>query len=334
MRLTANSVLTLISDELRTHRINGCRLLVAVSGGGDSVALALALSEITERFSLQLILAHFDHHTRDPAEHRADRALVSDLANAIGAPLFYGSAASPPSRDEAAAGGGYEALARAQRYGFLESIGRSTGVRYCALAHTRDDQVETVAMRLLGGIDSPLLAGMPAIRESGGVLFVRPALEVSGDALRAYARSRGASWREDTTNSDLRYRRNLVRHEIVPQARVSWPRLGDDLLVIARAYRERSRRLSSAADQVSVADRAGKTIISAADLFRLAPDARLALLYQTLSDRGMISRENRPGHAFFAPLMGQPPRRNGIILEGRGMRFVLSGTRIELSRLG
>jgi len=309
-------------------------MLVAVSGGGDSVGLALALSELASAHSLGIVLSYFDHKTREPGEHRADRACVHALSEHLNVPVVFGAAAHPPDRRRVTDRGGGEAHSREERYRFLHAASRLTGARYCATAHTRDDQIETVAMRLLAGISSPLLSGIPDRRHTQYVTFIRPALAVSGCALRELAQLRGLSWREDATNESLKYRRNVIRHVVLPAARTVWPLFEDDMLLIARSYGDRSVVREGTVSELQATDRAGRTIFSAAKFYELAPEARLSFLYRVLYERGLISRLDRPGHRFFAPLVDERKTRNGVILEGRGLRFVMSGPRIELSRIG
>src|SRR5579875_1115245 len=134
----------------------GAQLLVAVSGGPDSTALLAALAELAPERGLRLAAAHVDHGLRGP-ESAADRERAARLAHALGVPFCWRQAAVAP-------GPGVEARARRARYAALEALARETGAARIVTGHTRDDQVETVLLRLLRGAGRSGLAGMRACR--------------------------------------------------------------------------------------------------------------------------------------------------------------------------
>lgn len=173
------------------------RYVVAVSGGVDSVVL---LALLQQKPRLHLTVAHFDHGIREDSVK--DRRLVQELAKEYGLPFVY---------DEGKLGAGAsEATARKARYAFLQNIRRQTGARAIITAHHQDDVIETALLNLLRGTGR---RGLTALRSHDGL--VRPLLAVPKKDLIAYANARSLTWREDSTNQDLSYKRNYIRHKIV-----------------------------------------------------------------------------------------------------------------------
>ena len=186
----------------------GDKVLLALSGGADSTALLCLFLEIRSQLDLELAVAHLNHGLREE-ESEADAEFVRSLAADYHLPCVVEKL--PPR--ERPKGGNAEARAREQRYRFLQRIGDSLGAQRIALAHTRNDQAETVLLRLLRGSGSLGLAAIPVSRAER---FIRPLLSIEREELRTYLRSRGVGWREDSSNRDLRFARNKVRHELIP----------------------------------------------------------------------------------------------------------------------
>ena len=186
----------------------GDRVLLALSGGADSTALLCLFLEIRPGLDLELAVAHLNHGLRGK-EADADAEFVRSLAASYH--LRFVVEKLPPS--ERPTGGNAQARARELRYRFLQRTGDSLGVQRIALGHTRNDQAETVLLRLLTGSGALGLAAIPVSRADR---FIRPLLSIEREDLRTYLRSRGVGWREDATNRDLRFARNRVRHELIP----------------------------------------------------------------------------------------------------------------------
>lgn len=181
----------------------GAHLLVAVSGGVDSVALLDLLRAPSDARQIRLSVAHLDHSMR--ADSPADADWVRALCSRWGLPLIEDRLESPPGSEEAA---------REARYAFLRRAARRCGADLIATAHTADDQAETVLFRAVRGTGLRGLAGIQA-RTPGGV--VRPLLGFWREELVAYAERRGLEWREDPTNLDVGFARNRIRHRILPE---------------------------------------------------------------------------------------------------------------------
>jgi tRNA(Ile)-lysidine synthase len=212
------------------HRLlaPGDHVVVAVSGGPDSVALLHALTGLRDDYGLALTVGHVHHGLRPDADR--DAAFVSDLAARLGWPAVVERVAVAGR-----AGRSPETAARAARYAALDRIARRAGAARIAVAHTADDQAETVLMRLLQGAGPRGLAGIPARRGR----LVRPLLEVDRATVLDYLAAAGLDWVEDETNRELKMLRNRIRHETLPLlAAHGWPRIGDALRRTAAASRE------------------------------------------------------------------------------------------------
>lgn len=184
--------------------------VVAVSGGGDSVAMLLALHSLREEFGLSLSVAHLDHGVRGEAACE-DARFVADLAGSLGLPSDLGS--WRPTR-----AGHFEADARAARLAWLAEVATARGATAVAVGHTRDDQAETILHRIVRGTGPRGLAGIPARRLlAPGVDLVRPLLDVSRRAVRDELARLGREYREDATNLDLRYTRARIRNDLIPK---------------------------------------------------------------------------------------------------------------------
>jgi len=189
------------------------RVVAAVSGGSDSVAMLFLLRELAARGDLVLAgLAHLHHHIRG-ADADADAAFCRELAARLEIAAVIGDADVPSAakRD----GVSIEVAGREARQRFYAESITTAGAARVAVAHTRDDQAETVLLRLTRGAGSAGLAGMAPRRGP----LVRPVLDATRGELQQFLRERGETWREDATNLDRSIPRNLVRHDVLPHLR-------------------------------------------------------------------------------------------------------------------
>jgi len=187
----------------------GDAVVVAVSGGADSVALLHIMWRLAKPMGLRLHVGHLNHLLRgEQAEE--DARFVVDLARALGLPCTVGR--EDVAARAAAARIGLEEAGREARYSFLRRLAGEVGASRIALGHTRDDQAETVLMRLLRGAGIEGLAGIPPVRGA----IVRPLLAVGHAELEEYCRQQGLAWRLDPYNFDPGYLRNRVRHRLLP----------------------------------------------------------------------------------------------------------------------
>ena len=191
-------------------------VLVAVSGGADSVALARGLFQVRETGEGRLVLAHFNHRLRGE-ESDADQRFVEDLAGELGAPTIIESAPSPPHPLSPSPPLAPEAALRDLRYAFLKRAANQTGARYVATAHTADDQVETVLFNILRGTGLAGLAGIPRVRAlTEAATIVRPLLDVTRSEVLEYLQQLDQAFREDASNECTDYARNRIRHQLLP----------------------------------------------------------------------------------------------------------------------
>jgi tRNA(Ile)-lysidine synthase len=215
-----------VRDSVRQFFVKGgiapSRVIVAASGGIDSTALLLLLRDDGVR------AAHVNHHLRGE-ESDADEAFVRDFCAASNIPLDVADGTLDPLRVKAV---GIEAAAREVRYARLHEIRERNGAQWIATAHQKNDQAETVLMRLLTGSGIAGLRGIHPVREDG---FIRPLLDVTRAELEDVLREYGVTAREDRSNRDPRFLRNRVRvflreldaagnlARIAEQAHAQWP---------------------------------------------------------------------------------------------------------------
>lgn len=199
----------------------GERILIAVSGGSDSVALLHLLEELREEFRLQLEVAHLQHGIRGD-DAKEDARFVGELATKLDL-AFHLKEVDLPQMKSAAGKGNLEALARAERYRFFADVVRDRKLDKVATAHTQDDQAETVLMWFLRGAGLNGLGGMSPLDlfdiaggDSGGLTVIRPLLEISKAEVLQYLAERHLAFRADRSNQDISLLRNWIRLDLLP----------------------------------------------------------------------------------------------------------------------
>ncbi len=203
----------------------GSSLVVAVSGGSDSVALLHGLAALRDALGLRLVVAHLDHALRP--DSTLDAAFVGRLALALGLPCLRERRDIPALL--ARRGGNLEEVARRERYAMLEEAARAVRADAIALAHTADDQAETLLMHLLRGAGLDGLKGMTSrarspLPDATAPLF-RPLLGVERVTLQTWLCGNGLAWREDPTNQDTSRFRSRLRHTLIPLLEREQPHL-------------------------------------------------------------------------------------------------------------
>lgn len=207
----------------------GDKVIAAVSGGADSVAMLFALYLLRDELGITLEAAHFNHHLRG-AESDRDEAFVTDFCGRYDIPLHLGSGRIVPGKK------GLEAAARDARYAFLRRLPGKI-----ATAHTADDNAETVLMRLIRGTG---LKGLGAIAPVSGNV-IRPMLTVTRDDVEAFLEEYALPHVEDSSNETDDFLRNRIRHSILPLMRAENPRIGENLSAMALLLREDESCLQS-----------------------------------------------------------------------------------------
>lgn len=216
----------------------GDRVIAAVSGGADSVAMLFALYLLRDELGITLEAAHFNHHLRG-AESDRDEAFVTDFCGRYDIPLHLGSGRIVPGKK------GLEAAARDARYAFLRSLPGKV-----ATAHTADDNAETVLMRLIRGTG---LKGLGAIAPVSGNV-IRPMLTVTQDDVEAFLEEYALPHVEDSSNGTDDFLRNRIRHGILPLMRAENPRIGENLSAMALLLRQDEACLQAMIPEEQVPD--------------------------------------------------------------------------------
>ncbi len=222
-----------VLDFIRKQHLvsSGQKLLVAVSGGPDSVCLLHILFKLAEQLDVRLHVAHLNHQLRG-AEADADARYVADLAHRLGIP------ATIEQRDVKAYKArqhiSLEEAAREVRYTFLAQVAKSIGASQVAVGHTKDDHIETILMHLIRGTGT---RGLRGLQPSGvwcspehSLIIVRPLLEVSREETEGYCHSQRLVPCIDASNLSLSPLRNRIRHQLLPLLQSYNPRIANALL--------------------------------------------------------------------------------------------------------
>lgn len=187
----------------------GNRVGVAVSGGADSTALLRLLHRLRDDLGITLAVVHFNHALRG-TESEADAAFVAELAGAL--ELEFLAAREDVGAEAARQGWNLEDAARRMRYAFFERVISERQATHIAVAHTADDQAETLLAHLIRGTGP---TGLGGIHPVAGVI-VRPLLGTRREILRKYLHANGQTWREDSTNRDVQRTRARIREQLLP----------------------------------------------------------------------------------------------------------------------
>jgi tRNA(Ile)-lysidine synthase len=276
----------------------GTRVLAAVSGGSDSVAMLFLLHELQARGDLELAaVAHVNHQMRSVAGE--DEAFCRALATRLGIPFASTSVDVPAlarSRKQS-----LELAARIARHAYLAELRATLGADVVATAHTRDDQAETVLMRLMRGTGSKGLAGILPRRQ----FRVRPVLCASRAELRDYLHARNEGWRDDETNLDVTNPRNRVRHELLPYLQRHFnPEIQLALARTAETLAAEDAWLDriTAAACLDVIERTPSEFAVQVDRLRLFPEAvQRRILHRALAE----SLGRAPSHHDVVSLLGR-----------------------------
>jgi len=267
----------------------GGRVLVAVSGGPDSVALLHLLERLKPEWGLHLGVAHFDHALRGEAS-REEARFVTALARNLGLPVYLGLGdVRHLAQTEKIS---LQMAARRLRFDFLEEVRRDHAYDHLALGHTADDQVELFFLRLLRGAGSEGLKGMWP-RTAGGM--VRPLLAAGKELVLAWLHQEKLSCREDPSNLNRRYLRNRLRLDLIPTLMRDYnPRLKTAIWRLMALLQEDERLLGETAGQAW--DQVGRwvtpelAVLSIPRLCDLSPGMETRLLRLTLG-RFLTHRE-------------------------------------------
>jgi len=214
-------------DISKTLRLTPGRYVVAVSGGVDSMALLHMLKDMPD---LQLTVAHFDHGIRPDSDQ--DRRLVQEISYQYKLPFVYkeGKLGAETSEEDA----------RNARYEFLRDIQKQVAAEAIITAHHQDDVIETAIHNLIRGTGRK---GMSSLKSTDGI--IRPLLHLPKSHLQSYAKEQNLLWREDSTNTDTAYKRNYIRHEIIPKLKSRSPEKYRKLVKLIRRQHELNQAIDN-----------------------------------------------------------------------------------------
>jgi tRNA(Ile)-lysidine synthase len=219
-------VLRAVDQTLRTHHMlqTGDAVLVAVSGGPDSVALAHILLALAPKYSLKIAIAHLNHCLRKTESDR-DEAFVASLAKQLELPIYVGK--EDVRRYQKRHHLCLEDAARQVRYRFYHSIAVDYAYDKIALGHHGDDNAELVLMYLLRGSGPRGLSGIPPVRDD---MIVRPLINLRRAEIIDYVSAKKLAYLTDSSNWDLKYLRNKIRARLIPELKKEYnPKLIDSL---------------------------------------------------------------------------------------------------------
>jgi tRNA(Ile)-lysidine synthase len=247
----------------------GATVVVAVSGGADSMALLCALFQLRSVYNMTLIVAHVNHQLRgEEAEH--DALFVEQQAARLRLPFHQVRVDVKALRQSL--GISVQQAARQLRYRFLHALHQTLNATRIALGHTADDQAETLLMRLVRGGGPAGFAGIPAVR----LPFIRPLITVSRPAIYTFLQSEHCPWVEDSSNTYMGYFRNRVRLDLLPKLQQYNPQIVRRLDELADMLRAESQVLEQQVDEwalQTLAWQARGSVEICCRLFGLAPVA-------------------------------------------------------------
>jgi len=220
---------------------SGDTIVVAVSGGPDSVCLLKILFQLRKLLNVSLIVAHLDHGLR-PEEDEKETEFVANLARRLHLTAAYDKARNISETP----GASIEEKARVIRYQFLERALDKHQAQKVALGHHMNDQAETVLMHLLRGAGPTGLSGIPPIREER---FIRPLINITGDQINSYLKQKDIPFMIDSSNLEKRYLRNKIRLELIPLLLNYQPKLIEHLGDLASLCRQEDQFMEEEASK-------------------------------------------------------------------------------------
>ncbi|WCK54641.1 tRNA lysidine(34) synthetase TilS [Aneurinibacillus sp. Ricciae_BoGa-3] len=242
-----NELLHILEKTIKDHQLftEGDKILAAVSGGPDSIALLHALASLRKKYGWQVGAAHLNHQFRgqDAVE---DSLYVEQMCRMLHVPCYVESINVPLIMQET--GMGTQEAAREVRYDFLQTVAENEGYTKIATAHQADDQVETMLIRLIRGTGIEGLAGIPLKRMVGQVEIVRPMIEITRHEINAYCEAHAIIPRQDPSNFKGKYLRNRIRLNLIPLMKEENPSLANSFLHLSEVVRDENAYMTAQAE--------------------------------------------------------------------------------------
>lgn len=306
--------------------LEGGLVLCAVSGGLDSVTLLHFLHQLSKKGEFHLAAAHYNHRLRGE-ESEEDARFVESLCADWGIPCVAGDGDVAAFAEEE--GLSMEEAARQCRYAFLEEAASALGAERIATAHQAEDNAETVLLQLIRGSGSEGLGGIPPVRDK----LIRPFLTVSREEIEAYAEANHLSHRVDSSNEDLRFARNNVRHRLLPLLQEMNPNVVQAIGRAATVRRRESdllRRIAEAEIGEVIDDPEGASAMR--EYFRRTEPALIPRMLGILLDVAGMGRKDITAQHFEAMAELALYGADGAEVHLPGGRFWCAGDYVILSR--
>ena len=236
--MNVKELIRTINHTLKSHNLfpENSRILVACSGGPDSMALLYLLQDIaTHRHTTYKIgVAIVDHCIRP--ESKEEVLWLQHQVEELGLPFYSATFDVPHLSKEHKKS--EETIGRQVRYQWLNEIAQSEGYDYISVAHHKDDQAESILAHIIRGSGLNGLTGMSVVQSEYAIPVVRPLLDVTKENLLAYIGTKHISYCVDSTNEDVRYQRNRIRHRIIPELEAVNPAVVDAIVRLGSSVNE------------------------------------------------------------------------------------------------
>lgn len=270
----------------------GEKVVVAVSGGSDSVALLKVLAALSEEYKLILVVAHINHGMRENATR--EEQFVRRLATEMG--IVFECKSLDIRSVKGGTGRSTEQISREVRYDFLNDVAKKHGAQKIALGHNSNDQTETVLMNFLRGSGPAGLKGMLAARDS---IYIRPLLYVTRKEILSFLEFHGVQFVTDESNTDPVYLRNRIRHSLIPELKARYnPKLEESLKKTAEIMRAEDDYMRSVTNKIlaewSGGVAQGKVSISIPNLVEYHPAIQKRVMKDLLER--LTNNTQRIGH--------------------------------------